>query len=121
MCAGLLMLDKAPGDPVKGSIMHQKNTEKKEPGTKGQEYIKNFNREERGRDKDTNNSNKQLTTEQINSLIKEVTFNPIMLPCSLCVFKQYNAAWLSKKKIPCTESFSSSNEPEKIQIRINKN
>lgn len=45
------MLDKAPGDPVKGSIMHQKNTEKKEPGTKGQEYIKNFNREERGRDK----------------------------------------------------------------------
>lgn len=28
MCAGLLTLDKAPGDPVKGSIMHQKNNEK---------------------------------------------------------------------------------------------
>lgn len=29
MCAGLLMLDKAPGNPVKGSTMHQKNTGKK--------------------------------------------------------------------------------------------
>lgn len=29
MYVGLLMLDKALGDPVKGSIMHQKNTEKR--------------------------------------------------------------------------------------------
>lgn len=58
MCAGLLMLDKAPRDPIKGSIMQlcirrtKKKKRKKESGNKGQEYIKKVNSEERGGDED---------------------------------------------------------------------
>lgn len=106
MCAGLLMLDKAPRDPIKGSIMQLciRRTKKKKGRRSREIKDKNTLRRltvRREGEMRTSSSKTQMRCEQVNSLIK---FNPAMFSVFL------NSVTRKEKR---TRSFLSSNNPEK--------